>query len=116
MSPGKPADQTATSDDHSRPSSDKVNPAQDTVREVEQLRDQQDSHDARDRFDFAAWERGEEQIRKLGGSLCEGTPWAPGQAYVGFRESFTDEGVEKLKEMPEIGKLDLRGTKVTDAG
>jgi hypothetical protein len=64
-----------------------------------------------------AWRRGSEQIEKLGGFLCDRTPWEPGRAYVlSFGKAFSDKGLEQLARLPEIGKLDLRDTQVTDAG
>ncbi len=68
-------------------------------------------------FDFAKWKRADERIRRLGGGLCDRTPWEPGRAYVGFfSKDFSDKGLEQLKGMREIGVLNVQGTQVTDVG
>jgi hypothetical protein len=80
--------------------------------------DQTDKADAvKETADEVAWRRGSEQIQKLGGHLCPLTPWKLGQAYVwSFGKTFSDDGLEQLARLPEIGKLYLDNTQVTDAG
>jgi hypothetical protein len=72
---------------------------------------------AEEQFDYSEWKRGSEQIRRMGGTICDRTPWKSGCAYVMFRrEDFSDKVVEQLKGIPEIGTLDLRDTQLSDAG